>query len=216
MVLWRIKSSKFWQDSSWILSHWLETDILQTIFLNSFSSMNIIVFWFKFHWNLFQMGELTIRHHNGLVPNRRQALFEPMTLLTLTILSRISCHADNFECIHSVTKISWMWRHFRFGVQNINQWCPYVRLNGVNLVRLSHGIYIWYAMLRIVISNAHYICTMCQHAGCIWTGICAYRMKPNHQVIPTCFIQLTFLLSILIKSLMNVLFIFAGWTASLA
>ena len=50
--------------------------IWQTIFSNAFNCTKI-VFWFKFHWHLFPMVQLTISNiglDNGLVPDRRQAM----------------------------------------------------------------------------------------------------------------------------------------------
>ena len=51
--------------------------ILQTTFSNAFSSMKIAVFWFKFHWNLFLMIQLTkfiIGLNKCLAANRWQVI----------------------------------------------------------------------------------------------------------------------------------------------
>ena len=45
-------------------THWGQTQItdIQT-FSTSFSYIKFVVFWFKFHWNLFPMDQLTISQH---------------------------------------------------------------------------------------------------------------------------------------------------------
>ena len=53
--------------------------ILLLIFLNLFSSKEIVAFWFKFHWTMFPRVQLTkvdkiIGLFDGLVPNRQQAI----------------------------------------------------------------------------------------------------------------------------------------------
>ena len=48
--------------------------ILQTTFSNAFSCMKYFVFWFKFHWSMFNWQEVIIGLGNGLSPNLRQAI----------------------------------------------------------------------------------------------------------------------------------------------
>ena len=52
--------------SGCFLTHWGRDKIaaiFQTTFSKSFSYMNIVEFWFKFHWNVFPMVQLTIIQH---------------------------------------------------------------------------------------------------------------------------------------------------------
>ena len=43
------------------LEAWRKSGTLQTIFSNAYSCMKIVIFWFKFHWNLFPVVQFTIR-----------------------------------------------------------------------------------------------------------------------------------------------------------
>ena len=64
------------------------------IFKCSFSDENHYILWFKIHWNLFLIFQLTITHHcfrcNGLAPNRRQVIHYP-------IHGRIYASLDQYE-----------------------------------------------------------------------------------------------------------------------
>ena len=54
------------------ISHWGEDKmaaILQATFSDAFSWMKIVVFWFKFNWNLFR-GVLSITSHHCLTGNK--------------------------------------------------------------------------------------------------------------------------------------------------
>ena len=49
-----------------LLTHWGQdkmVDIFQMTFSNGLSSLKIVVFWFKFHWNMFPRAQLTIIQH---------------------------------------------------------------------------------------------------------------------------------------------------------
>ena len=72
--------SEFEDHHSYCLTNWGWDKMavsLQTTFSNLFSSMKIVVFWFKFHWSMFPRVQLTISHHwfrYGLALNRHQAI----------------------------------------------------------------------------------------------------------------------------------------------
>ena len=53
--------------------------ISPTIFSDAYSQPKIVLFWMKFHWNLFLRDQLTITsigYDNGLALIRRQAIIE--------------------------------------------------------------------------------------------------------------------------------------------